>query len=147
MKLDTSVHIRRPIEDVFAYLSDPANFSDWNSAVRTVRTTSETTAEAGSTYAMERELPSGRAENELEIATLQRPREFTIRTTSGPTSFRYRYRLTSQSGETIVTLDAEVALEGAIAFAAPLARRAVKRGVDDNFAELKKILEGGLRWR
>ena len=142
MNFETHVRIRRPIEDVFAYLSDPANFPDWNSAVHAVRTTSETPKDAGSTYSMERELPNGRAENELEIVALDSPREFTIRTTSGPTPFRYRYQLSSENGETIVSLDAEVELEGAAAFAAPLARRAVKRGVDDNFAGLKRILEG-----
>jgi uncharacterized protein YndB with AHSA1/START domain len=142
VNFETRVRIRRPIEDVFAYLSDPANFPDWNSAVHAVRAISETPKNVGSTYSMERELPSGRAENELEIVALDSPREFTIRTTSGPTPFRYRYQLSSENGETIVSLDAEVELEGAAAFAAPLARRAVKRGVDDNFAALKKILEG-----
>jgi hypothetical protein len=90
---------------------------------------------------MERELPSGRAENELEIVALERPSEFTIRTTSGPTPFHYRYQLSSDNRETIVTLDAELELGGAAAFAAPLARRAVKRGVEDNFAALRKVLE------
>jgi len=141
MKVETDVRIQRPIEDVFAYLSDPGNFPHWNSAVRAVGTTSARTNDVGSIYSMERELPSGRAENDLEIVALERPREFTIRTTSGPTPFHYRYRLRSDNGETIVTLDAEVELEGAAAFAAPLARRAVKRGVDDNFAALKQILE------
>jgi uncharacterized protein YndB with AHSA1/START domain len=141
VNFDTRVRIRRPIEDVFDYLSDPANFPDWNSAVRAVRAISQTPKDVGSTYSMERELPGGRAENELEIVALDSPREFTIRTTSGPTPFRYRYQLRSENGETIVSLDAEVELEGAAAFTAPLARRAVRKGVDDNFAALKKLLE------
>ncbi|MGH2947510.1 MAG: SRPBCC family protein [Solirubrobacteraceae bacterium] len=141
MKFEAEVRIQRPIEDVFAYLSDPRNFPHWNSAVRAVRPTSAASTQVGTMYSMERELPSGRAENDLEIVALERPREFTIRTTSGPTPFHYHYRLSSENGETIVTLDAEVKLEGAAAFAAPLARRAVKRGVDDNLAALKQILE------
>jgi hypothetical protein len=32
-------------------------------------------------------------------------------------------------------------LDGAAALLGPLARRAVKKGVDDNFATLKRILE------
>ena len=36
----TSIGIERPIEDVFAYVSDPRNFPAWNSAVRDVRATS-----------------------------------------------------------------------------------------------------------
>ncbi len=52
----------------------------------------------GSTYSMERTLPTGRAENELEIVARE-PRR------------------------------------------GPIAVRAVKRGVDDNLAALKRLLE------
>jgi uncharacterized protein YndB with AHSA1/START domain len=141
VNFQTSVRIHRPVEDVFDYLSDPGNLPHWNSAVRDVRPISISRREVGSTYSMKRELPSGSADNKLEILTLERPTQFAIRTTSGPTPFHYRYDLRSDNGETIVTLEAEVELEGAAALAAPLARRAVKRGVDDNFATLKKILE------
>jgi uncharacterized protein YndB with AHSA1/START domain len=34
---ETSVFIRRPIEEVFAYVSDPLNLPHWNSAVRAGR--------------------------------------------------------------------------------------------------------------
>jgi hypothetical protein len=44
----------------------------------------------GSTYAMRRELPTRRADNELEIFALEPFTAFGIRTTSGPTSFAYR---------------------------------------------------------
>jgi uncharacterized protein YndB with AHSA1/START domain len=37
--LETDVRIARPLEEVFAYVSEPLNFPDWNSAVQTVRNT------------------------------------------------------------------------------------------------------------
>jgi uncharacterized protein YndB with AHSA1/START domain len=141
ISFETSVRIRRPVEAVFDYVSDPADFPRWNSAVRAVRQTSAVPGDVGSTYAMERQLPGGRAENELEIVARERPHEFAIRTTSGPTPFVYRYRFSPDDGATIVRLDAEVELAGAAALVGPLARLAVKRGVDDNLAALKAILE------
>jgi hypothetical protein len=92
---------------------------------------------------MTRQLPSGQAENELEITAYERPREFAIRTLSGPTPFTYRYAFSASDDGTLVELDAEVDLSGALALAEPLARRAVKRGVDENFATLKRVLELG----
>lgn len=77
---ETEVRIERPIEEVYAYVSDPLNFPRWSSAVQEVRENVR-----GKTYSMERRLPSGRAVNELEILALDRPREFAIRTISGPT--------------------------------------------------------------
>jgi hypothetical protein len=37
---DANVRFERPIEEVFAYVSDPLNFPHWNSAVEAVRKTS-----------------------------------------------------------------------------------------------------------
>lgn len=135
---ETDVRIQRPIEQVFAYVSDPGNLPHWNSAVQAVRKTSTGEIKVGSTYSMERELPTGRAVNELEIVARERPREFAIRTTSGPTPFRYRYRFSPEGGGTIVHLDTLVELQGLLA---QLARRAVKKGVDENLAAVRQILE------
>lgn len=90
---------------------------------------------------MERALPTGRVVNELEVVTREWPREFAIRTTAGPTPFRYRYGFSTENNDTVVYLDAEVELIGHAALLPQLARRAIKKGVDDNFATLKQILE------
>jgi uncharacterized protein YndB with AHSA1/START domain len=98
---ETSVRIRSPIEEVFSYVADPFNFPRWNSAVQAVRKTSAAENGVASTYSMERVLPTGRAVNELEVVASQRPREFAIRTTAGPTPFLYRYRFSEERGETV----------------------------------------------
>jgi uncharacterized protein YndB with AHSA1/START domain len=139
---ETGVRIGRSIEEVFAYASDPLNFPRWNAAVQAVRKTSAGENGVGATYSMERELPGGRAVNELEVVASERPYRFAIRATAGPTPFVYRYLFTPESGGTLVELDANVELPGAAAALLPaLARRAVKKGVDDNLATLKHVLE------
>ena len=141
MNFETAVSIKRPIEEVFDYVADPRDFPRWNSAVQAVELTSGQ-GEPGSTYVMERELPGGRAQNDLEVVDRERPTAFTIRTTSGPTPFVYRYRFDSQGDATRLELSAEVELSGVAGALGPLASRVVKRGVDANFADLKRILEG-----
>ena len=94
---------------------------------------------------MERELPSGRAINQLEVVASKRPREFAIRTTAGPTPFLYSYRFAAENGKTSVQLDAQVELDGVAAIMPQLARLTVKHGVDDNLATLKQILEAASR--
>jgi uncharacterized protein YndB with AHSA1/START domain len=138
---ETGVRIDRRVEKVFAFVSDPLNLPRWNSAVQTVRKTSAGENGVASTYSMERALPSGRAVNELKVVASEPPREFAIRTTAGPTPFLYRYELSAENGETVLSLDAEVELPGAAAFLPRLARRMVKKGVNDNLATLKQILE------
>jgi uncharacterized protein YndB with AHSA1/START domain len=140
-RFETSVRIRRPIEEVFDFVADPLNLQRWNSAVRTVWKTRGRESEVGSTYSMERELPNRRVRNDLEIFAHGYPAEFGIRTTSGPTPFSYRYGFSSDKGDTVVQLDGVFELDGVAGLLGPLAGRAVKRGVDDNLDELKDILE------
>jgi len=142
---ETDVRVDRPIEEVFAYVSNPLNFPRWNSAVHGMRQTSATESGVASTYLMERGLPSGRAYNKLEVVASEPPREFTIRATAGPTPFLYRYRFAAENGETSIQLDAQVEVPGAAALLPQLARRAVRKGVDDNLATLKQILEASGR--
>jgi carbon monoxide dehydrogenase subunit G len=137
LHFDTSVRIDRPVEEVFGFLADPTRFPIWNSAVTSVRRTSPTT------YAMQRDLPTGRAGNELEVVELAPPEVFAIRTTSGPTPFEYRYRLRSDAGGTVVAVDAQVQLGGPAGLLGPIAGRAVRRGVDANLATLRDALEAG----
>ena len=99
---ETSVRVECPIEEVFAFVSDPLLFPRWNSAVQAVDDTSGVTGEVGSTYSMRRELPAGQVENELEVLVHERPSEFVIRTTSGPTPFLYRYRFASDGAGTLI---------------------------------------------
>jgi uncharacterized protein YndB with AHSA1/START domain len=118
----TSVRVAAPIDAVFAYVSDPLRFPVWNSAVRAVR-------QVGATYVMERDLPTGRAVNELEIVTLEAPEEFAIRTITGPTPFLYRYRFSAEAEATLLDFEAEIQLPR-------IAGPAIKRGIEANLATL-----------
>jgi uncharacterized protein YndB with AHSA1/START domain len=141
----TSVRIKRPLEEVFAFIASPLLFPRWNSAVQTVHGTSGETGSVGSTYSMRRRLPTGQVENELEVVSREHPTEFAIRTTSGPTPFVYRYRFASDDSDTVVHLDARVELPGVASVFGPLAARGVRRGVDANLAMLKHTLEASVR--
>jgi uncharacterized protein YndB with AHSA1/START domain len=137
----TSVRVARPIEEVFAFVSDPRFFPEWNSAVEAVQHIFGEPSQLGSTYAMRRQLPTGPVDNQLEIVGREHPTEFRVRTTSGPTPFTYSYRFDSDGVDTVVYLEATVELQGVAPMAKPLAARAVRRGVDANFAALKRTLE------
>ncbi len=141
----TSVRIQRPIDEVFAFVSDPLNFPRWNSAVQTVHGTSGQSGGPGSTYSMQRQLPTGQVENELEILSREHPTKFSIRTTSGPTPFLYHYRFARDGADTVIHLDASVDLPGVTAVLGPLAARGVTRGVDSNLSALQQALEASAR--
>jgi polyketide cyclase/dehydrase/lipid transport protein len=109
--------------------------------VQTVHQTSGESGTAGATYSMQRQLPNGQVENELEVLAREHPTAFAIRTTSGPTPFVYRYRFASDGLDTVIQLDGSVELSGLASVLGPLAARSVRRGVDANLATLKHTLE------
>jgi uncharacterized protein YndB with AHSA1/START domain len=141
----TSVRVERPIDEVFAFVSNPLLFPRWNSAVQTVHGTSGERGQPGSTYSMQRQLPTGQVENELTVVSREHPTEFAIRTTSGPTPFLYHYRFAADHSDTVVHLDGSVEVSGATAVLGPLAARGVRRSVDANLTALKHTLEATAR--
>jgi uncharacterized protein YndB with AHSA1/START domain len=133
---ESTVEIARPVTEVFDYVADPARMAEWNSAGASVRPLEG----AGERYRMERQLPTGAATNELEIAA-RAPRELTLRTISGPTPFVYHYVFEPTSAGTRIALSAEVELRGIAKILGLLAAQGVKRGVDANFETLRATLE------
>jgi uncharacterized protein YndB with AHSA1/START domain len=138
---ETTVAIARPRDTVFAYVADPRHFPAWNSAVKSVVPLNDATPAAGGRYAMQRELPTRAARNELEIVTLRPPEELAICTSSGPTPFHYRYEFATTGAGTLVRLYADVRVAGAASLLGPLAAQAIKRGVNANLATLRDLLE------
>jgi polyketide cyclase/dehydrase/lipid transport protein len=65
---ENTVLIARPIEDVFAFLSDLENIPKWNYAIVETRKISEGPVGVGTTYHQVRSVP-GRSEERLEITT------------------------------------------------------------------------------
>ena len=96
----TSIGIERPVEEVFAYVSDPSNLPSWNSAVRDVRPTLRGSQRRWFDVLDETAATDRRATNQLEVVASKQPHEFAIRTTAGPTPFLYRYRFGVENGET-----------------------------------------------
>lgn len=137
---ETSIHINRPREAVFDVVSDPETYPSWNSAVQAVRPLGDTSGARA--YRMERRLPSGPAENLLEVVSATPPDQLVIRASEGPTPFTHRYRLREANGGTDLSVEADVELEGTARLLGPIAAGAVRRGVDENFAALKRLLEG-----
>lgn len=141
IRLSTSIVVARSAEDVFDVVADPRRFPEWNSAVESVNSPSAGMSDIGARYVMHRQLSSMHAVNDLEIVAHERPREFAIRTTSGPTPFAYRFRVEATGTATTLTLNAEIDPSSVPVVVRPLAGRLIKRGIDENLFALKHLLE------
>ena len=144
MSFAITMTIRRPTDEVFAFLADSRNTPRWYRAVREAEPVTPGPVALGTRYRFVRELPGGRAENLVDIVELERNAVVTLASVDGPTPFRYRYALTPADGGTTLRLEGEISGEGVAgpaALLAPFASQLFARGMRTNLAELARILE------
>lgn len=140
MQIDYSIEVGRPIEAVFAYMTDPANIEELG--MKRVRQTSPGPVGLGTTFMLVIEIFG----QDFEIpgaVTEYRPYDaFTLKTTSGPLIFEQRVHLTPIPEGTRV----DVMIEGdpgkAMKMAGPLLKTQLKKQLDEQMNIAKSRMEG-----
>ncbi|MFI0445374.1 SRPBCC family protein [Actinomadura sp. 6N118] len=144
MSFQISLDIHRPPSQVFAFIADFRTMPQWYEAVDRVEAMTATSPGKGARFHMVRSLPGGPAHNDVEIIAYVPDEEIAFSSTSGPTPFRYHYRIEPITGGSRLTLDGEISgdgLPGPAARLGGLAARLFKQGMKKNLDTLKQILE------
>lgn len=140
---ENTVTIRRPPDDVFAFLADFENVPSWNHAIESTTKTSAGPVGVGSTYRQIRSRPR-RSEEWLEVTAFEPAAHLGVEGVIGRFHARLDYRLEpSEAGTRLlngVELDAASAVSKLLA---PLAVSRVKAAVAENLDSLRRILESG----
>jgi uncharacterized protein YndB with AHSA1/START domain len=137
---ENTVMIARPIQDVFAFLSDLENIPKWNYAIVETRKVSEGPVGVGTVYHQVRSVPS-RSEERLEITTYDPPRQLGLRGRLGPFVSRLFYALDAAPEGTRVTNRVELELGGPGRLLGRVAVPRVRDAVATNLRKLKELLE------
>ena len=140
-KLEASVVINRPTEEVFAYITDIKKLSEWMSDLVEAKQTSEGPVGVGTTISAVANPLGRRAESTQEVTEYEPNRKFAFKSTSGPVESKDEYTLESVAGGTKLTRVAEAKMGGFFKLAEPLAVRMMRRQFETNFANLKDLLE------
>ena len=139
LKFRNTIRIDRPIEEVFAFLSDFENIPKWNYYVLEVRQLSENPIGTGTTYHQVRKTD----EQDFHITEFEANRTVAVKTLpqSSP-SFERRFTL-YEEGNTTRIMDEWKLDTGRPAVFERLARRRVESAVAENLAKLQELLEEG----
>jgi len=140
-KLEQSVVINRPIEEVFAFVSDFEKSPQWMSELVEAKQTSEGPVGVGTTYTAVANPLGRRAESTQEVVEYELNRKFAYKSTSGPVASKDNYTFESVAGGTKVTRAIEAEMGGFFKLAEPLVVRMMRRQFETNFAILKDLLE------
>jgi uncharacterized membrane protein len=137
LEFENTIHIDRPVDEVFAFLSDFENIPKWNYYVLEVRQLSESPIGVGTTYHQVRKTD----EQDFRIIEFEPNQSVAVKTLphSSP-SFERKFTL-YEEGNTTCIRDEWKLDTGRPAVLERLARGRVKSAVAENLAKLKELLE------
>jgi len=141
VKVEGTVVINRPIEDVFAFLSNPDKSSLWQGMVLEVKQTSDGPVGVGTTGQVVSQFLGRRMESTYEVTEYELNRKATLKTTSGPIPYMNSATLESVDEGTKVTLVAEYEVGGYFKLAEPILARMAQRQAETDYANLKDLME------
>jgi carbon monoxide dehydrogenase subunit G len=135
MVIEREIEIARPVEEVFAFVSDPRNDPQWCPKVKSVEG-------SGDRYEVVHKPVPGRPERRMEMRRMSAdpPRRIAWTQEDGHDSFRVTYELEAAGDGTRLRQRSEAEV-GVPRWLHPLWRRGIGRDVKRQLAALKKLLE------
>ena len=140
-KFETSTVINRPLEEVFALLSNAENDPKWQSVTIEAKKTSDGPIGVGTTWRTVSRFLGRRIESESEITEYELNRKFAFKTKSGPIPFEGRMTFERVEGGTRINLKGEAEIGGFFKLAEPLVVSIGKRQLEADLANLKDLME------
>ena len=141
IKSEMSMIVRRPIDEVFEYVSDLTHSAEWQSGLLEVQRTTAGSLGIGTKYTLVRQFMGRRMEASNEFIEFVPNSKVAFKTTSGPIPLEASYLFESTSEGTRLTSIVEMQAEGFVKLAEPIIAAGLKREMEAAFAKLKDLLE------
>ena len=142
MRVEESVEINRPVEEVFSYVANPENLPEWSGLVLEVHKETQGQPEEGDRFTTIAKFLGRRFETPFERRAYEPNRRYTDRAAGGPIPHQdWTYTFEEVSGGTRITRAVEGEPGGFFRLAGPLLERAGRRQVRADLGNLKDLLE------
>lgn len=140
--VEHEVVIRRPVGEVFDFVSDSEHLPAWTAGVKRVSRSSPGPIGVGTTYRVVAKMLGRRVESTYEVTAYEPDRLVALRMTSPLFAFEETYRFEPEdAGRTVVQVEADVHPSGALRFLGPLLGLAMQRQVQSDHRRLRSTLE------
>jgi uncharacterized protein YndB with AHSA1/START domain len=142
--LTTTIEIARPQQEVFAYVTDPTRFTEWQGDVVRVDVEDGYRPAVGARFTTVRRVGGAERTMTQQVTELSHPRRWAVEGVDGP--IRPSASVTVEpldGGRSRVTFTLDFAGHGAGVALAPMVRRLAAKGAPASYASLKRLMEGG----
>jgi uncharacterized protein YndB with AHSA1/START domain len=140
-RIEVSVVINRPIEEVFAYVTNPENEPLWQSGVLESELVGEGPLGVGAKTREVRKLLGRRLESTAEVTAYEPNAKIAFKSTSGPVQYEAWYTFEPVDAGTKLTIVGEGDTGSLFKLAEGLVMRQFEKEMQTALAALKDILE------
>ncbi|MFQ5902509.1 MAG: SRPBCC family protein [Candidatus Binatia bacterium] len=141
IKVEHSVVINRATEEVFAFLTNFENNSQWQSGIIETRQTPQSLTGVGTTVREVRQFMGRQIDATGEIIEYEPDSKICLKSISGPFQFKGSYTLESVEGGTKLAVVFEVQLSGFFRLAQSMVARELSKQIEADFSNLRVMLE------
>ena len=141
IKVEKSIIIHRPIEEVFVFVGDQRNAPQWQHGLLEVWRTTEGPLGVGTRHTFVRKFMGRKIEASNEYVEYEPNTKITFKSTSGPTPFEASYLFESTAEGTKLTSKIEMQPGGFFGLAEPLIAASLRREMEAGGGNLKDLLE------
>ena len=133
--------INRPAQEVFDFVTNPANAVQWESGTESSKYTSEGAVGVGSKLQNIGRMMGRKIEANAEITQWNPPNVYSYKATNGPAKLEANYKFEVKDGGTLLIQSIQVELGGFFGMAEGLAVKQMQKQYETNFNTLKLLLE------
>lgn len=137
---EASILINRPVEQVFAFLSDPQNRSKWQANLVKSEKVTDGSVRLGTRLREFRQMGRREVETHVEVTSLESNQRFSTKTITKPL-VTDNYMFESENGGTRIRHQYTMTTSGIMRLLEPLIAGSVKNGLNESFENLKRLLE------
>jgi uncharacterized membrane protein len=140
---EKNIFINLPQQELFDYVTDPANDKKWRKSSVSGEWTSEGPVGVGSTQHSVDKFLGRNIESDSEVTIWDPPNEYGWKSVGGPVPFELSIKFSTEGDGTQLNFSGQAELGGFFKLAEGMAGKQMEKQIDGDFNNLKDVLEAG----
>jgi carbon monoxide dehydrogenase subunit G len=141
MRVQESIEIQRPPEDVYDFMTDVRNIVKCSGAITEVRDAPERPVVVGDSYTTVARVMGRTIETSHKVTAAQRPERLEMSGKSGSMNLRVEITFEPTDSGTLVTQVGDGEASGVLRFASSVIERTIRQQIRSDLEKLKAIME------
>lgn len=142
INVEVSTIINRPLEDVFAFFTEPTNNPKWEEGLIECRKVSPVPMGVGAEIIEVRKFLGRHMESKLVVTAFEPDKKYAVKVAAGPIQFEISAMFESVGEGTKVSISGQGEPGGFFKLAEGLVKKQLQSQVDGDMGRLKRVLEG-----